>query len=49
MNILSATYGQREEVEQGLKFALQLKAFRAAAKECDARVATGMMPAGVRR
>ncbi|MGH9618204.1 MAG: hypothetical protein ACRD45_00645 [Bryobacteraceae bacterium] len=44
---MSATYGQREEVKEMLKLALQLKAFRAAAEECDAPVATGMMPAGV--
>jgi hypothetical protein len=47
MNILPAT--QREEVKQKLKLALLLKAFRAAAAECDAPVATGMMPARVQR
>jgi hypothetical protein len=42
MRVLLTTYGSRADVEPMVGLALQLEA----AEECDAPVATGVMPTG---
>jgi UDP:flavonoid glycosyltransferase YjiC (YdhE family) len=46
MRVLFLTYGSRGDVETMVGLALQLRAL--GAEGCDALVATGVMPAGVR-
>jgi vancomycin aglycone glucosyltransferase len=46
MRELLSAYGSRGDVEPMVGLAVQLGALAAAAKECDAPVATGVMPGG---
>jgi UDP:flavonoid glycosyltransferase YjiC (YdhE family) len=47
MRVLLSAYGSRGEVEPMVGLAVQLQTL--GAEGCDARVATGMVPAGVWR
>jgi hypothetical protein len=46
MRVLLSTYGSRGDIESMVGLVVQVGALAAAAEECDAPVATGMMPAG---
>ena len=49
MDVLLSTYGSRGDAEPMVGLAVQSRALGAAAEGCDALVATGVTPAGVRR
>ncbi len=48
MRVLLSTYESHGDVEPMVGLAVQLRALGAVAEGCDALVATGVMPAGVR-
>jgi hypothetical protein len=49
MRVLLSTYGSRGDVEPIVGLAVQPRALGAGAADCDALVATGVMPTGVWR
>ena len=46
MRVLLTTYGSRGDVEPMVGLAVRVRALGAAVEECDALVATGVMPTG---
>jgi hypothetical protein len=48
MRVLLSTYESHGDVEPMVRLAVQFDTVAAAAEGCDALVATGVMPAGVR-